>query len=41
MEAMKMEHRMEAPANGVVDAVHANEGDVVELGFNLLDFTPE
>ncbi len=38
MEAMKMEHRMEAPADGVVTAVHCREGDLVDLGFNLLEF---
>ena len=38
MEAMKMEHRIEAPADGVVTALHCNDGDVVEQGFQLLDF---
>ena len=38
MEAMKMEHRIEAPTNGVVTALHCNDGDVVAQGFQLLDF---
>ena len=38
MEAMKMEHRIEAPAAGTVTAVHCEEGAVVEQGFALLDF---
>jgi acetyl/propionyl-CoA carboxylase alpha subunit len=40
MEAMKMEHRIEAPGEGVVSALHCNEGDVVDQGFELLDFEP-
>ena len=41
MEAMKMEHRIEAPAAGVVTALHVGEGDVVPMGFHLLEFTPD
>ena len=38
MEAMKMEHRIEAPGDGVVTALHCKGGDVLEQGFKLLDF---
>lgn len=41
MEAMKMEHRMEAPCAGRVTSFHAAPGDLVELGFHLLDFAEE
>jgi len=39
MEAMKMEHRILAPSDGVVDAVHFQAGDKVESGELLLDFS--
>ncbi len=29
LEAMKMEHRIEAPGDGTVGAVHVREGDIV------------
>jgi 3-methylcrotonyl-CoA carboxylase alpha subunit len=29
LEAMKMEHRIEAPAAGTVEAVHVRTGDIV------------
>lgn len=38
LEAMKMEHGIVAPADGVVTAVHFAEGDTVEEGADLLDF---
>lgn len=38
LEAMKMEHRIEAPANGRVTTLHCKEGDLVDLGFHLLEF---
>ena len=38
MEAMKMEHRIEAPADGMITAVHCREDTVVDVGFNLLEF---
>ena len=38
MEAMKMEHRIEAPADGVVSALHCEQDQVVDQGFNLLSF---
>ncbi len=38
MEAMKMEHRILAPGDGIVDAVHFQAGDKVESGELLLDF---
>ena len=41
MEAMKMEHRIEAPGRGIVTEVFAQEGLVVDLGFSLLEFEPE
>ena len=30
LEAMKMEHRITAPRNGVVESVHVNVGEQVE-----------
>ena len=39
MEAMKMEHRILAPGDGIVDAVHFQAGDKVESGELLLDFS--
>ncbi len=38
LEAMKMEHRIEAPANGRVTVLHCKEGELVDLGFHLLEF---
>ncbi|CAM2008900.1 biotin/lipoyl-containing protein [Acanthopleuribacter pedis] len=38
MEAMKMEHRIEAPAAGTVTKLHFGEGDLVDHGAHLLDF---
>ena len=37
LEAMKMEHRIVASEDGIVNAVHFNAGDRVEQGTNLLD----
>ena len=36
MEAMKMEHRIVASHDGIVDAVHYNAGDQVMQGAELL-----
>ena len=38
MEAMKMEHRIEAPSQGTVTTLHCKEGDLVAQKFALLDF---
>jgi len=38
LEAMKMEHSIAAPADGVVEAVHYAAGDLVAEGALLLDF---
>ena len=38
MEAMKMEHTIRAPANGVVKAFYFQAGDLVDGGAELLDF---
>lgn len=38
IEAMKMEHTILAPADGVVGVVHVAAGDLVEEGATLLDF---
>jgi 3-methylcrotonyl-CoA carboxylase alpha subunit len=38
LEAMKMEHAIAAPVDGVVTAVHFAEGDLVEEGAELLSF---
>ena len=38
LEAMKMEHAIAAPADGVVEAVHYAAGELVEEGALLLAF---
>ena len=38
LEAMKMEHTVVAPADGLVEAVHYNAGDLVEEGADLIAF---
>lgn len=37
MEAMKMEHTLSAPKAGVILAIHAAEGSLVEGGLNLVE----
>ena len=37
LEAMKMEHAIRAPRDGVVRAVHIGEGDLVEAGMELAE----
>lgn len=39
MEAMKMEHTIRAPADGVIDAIFFNEGEMVDGGAELLSFS--
>ena len=41
MEAMKMEHTIRAPSNGIVDAIYYNDGDMVDGGAELVAFTAE
>ncbi|MCR9257773.1 MAG: acetyl/propionyl/methylcrotonyl-CoA carboxylase subunit alpha [Alphaproteobacteria bacterium] len=41
VEAMKMEHTIRAPEDGVVVMVHYQEGDLVEEGTVLVDFEAE
>ena len=41
LEAMKMEHRVQAPADGTVTAVLVAAGDQVATGTELLAFTPD
>jgi 3-methylcrotonyl-CoA carboxylase alpha subunit len=41
LEAMKMEHSVTAPADGVVEAVHFRVGDLVKEGAALLSFAEE
>ena len=41
IEAMKMEHTVTAPADGVVEAVRFAPGDLVEEGAELIALTPE
>ena len=41
IEAMKMEHTVTAPADGVVEAVRFAAGDLVEEGAELIALTPE
>jgi 3-methylcrotonyl-CoA carboxylase alpha subunit len=40
LEAMKMEHTLNAPADGVIKAVHYAEGDMVDEGVELLEVGP-
>jgi biotin carboxyl carrier protein len=37
LEAMKMEHRIEAPGDGTVRAIHVREGDIVAGDALLLE----
>ncbi|QBG37630.1 acetyl/propionyl/methylcrotonyl-CoA carboxylase subunit alpha [Litorilituus sediminis] len=39
MEAMKMEHTIKAPSDGMIDEVFFNAGDMVDGGAELLAFT--
>ncbi|MCO4799302.1 MAG: acetyl/propionyl/methylcrotonyl-CoA carboxylase subunit alpha [Colwelliaceae bacterium] len=41
MEAMKMEHTIKAPSNGIVDSLYYAEGDMVDGGSELLAFTTQ
>ena len=41
MEAMKMEHTIKAPENGIVETLYYTEGEMVDGGSELLAFTPE
>jgi 3-methylcrotonyl-CoA carboxylase alpha subunit len=41
LEAMKMEHTLNAPRDGVVAAVNAGEGDQVKDGDLLVSLKPE
>jgi 3-methylcrotonyl-CoA carboxylase alpha subunit len=38
LEAMKMEHRIEAPADGSIGAIHVRQGDIVPADALLLEF---
>jgi 3-methylcrotonyl-CoA carboxylase alpha subunit len=40
LECMKLEYRVTAPADGLVEALHYRTGDVVEEGALLLTFVP-
>jgi biotin carboxyl carrier protein len=39
LEAMKMEHRIEAPSDGTVGAIHVREGDIVGGDALLLELS--
>ncbi|MFB3820112.1 MAG: acetyl-CoA carboxylase biotin carboxyl carrier protein subunit [Candidatus Methylomirabilales bacterium] len=41
LEAMKMELLVRAPRNGVVQAIHCREGDIVRPGVPLVDISAE
>ncbi len=41
LEAMKMEHRIEAPYDGVVEAIHFAQGDSVQADAALLEIEPQ
>jgi len=41
MEAMKMEHTIRAPSNGTINSLYFSEGEMVEGGSELLDFSAE
>ena len=40
VEAMKMEHTVAAPTDGIVEAVRCAEGDLVEEGAELIALAP-
>jgi 3-methylcrotonyl-CoA carboxylase alpha subunit len=40
LECMKLEYRITAPADGVVEALRFATGEVVEDGVQLIDFAP-
>ena len=40
LEAMKMELTIRAPGDGVVDAVHCRQGDLVQPGVPLVTMRP-
>ena len=40
LEAMKMEYRLVAPRDGIVETVSCNVGDLVELGRTLVTLAP-
>jgi len=41
LEAMKMEHTIVAPADGIIDGVHFSPGDLVDEGAALIAFSAE
>ena len=41
LEAMKMEHRIVAPSDGIVTMIHFADGDQVEQGASLLEIEAE
>ena len=41
LEAMKMEHTIVAPADGIIDGVHFSAGDLVEEGAALIAFSAD
>jgi acetyl-CoA carboxylase carboxyltransferase component/biotin carboxyl carrier protein len=41
MEAMKMEHVLEAPHSGTITGVNADIGETVSEGFSLISFNPD
>jgi 3-methylcrotonyl-CoA carboxylase alpha subunit len=41
LECMKLEYRVTAPADGIVEALHFATGDVVEDGVQLVRFVPK
>jgi 3-methylcrotonyl-CoA carboxylase alpha subunit len=41
MEAMKMEHTIKAPSNGIIDEVFFQVGDMIDGGAELLAFTEQ
>ena len=40
MEAMKMEHAVKAPVDGLVNEIFYSKGDLVDGGADLLAFEP-
>jgi 3-methylcrotonyl-CoA carboxylase alpha subunit len=41
LEAMKMEHTITAPADGMIERINYASGDLVEEGAALIEFAPE
>ena len=41
LEAMKMEHAIKSPIDGIIKAIHFNEGDIVDGSVELAEVTDQ